>query len=66
MISVLTSGAEDRVFEPRPNTFKLVFAALSMQHLGVRTWISRPRVRIICLDKVARLPVDSCFREIAR
>ena len=63
--------AEGCGFDPlrvKLKTLKLVFAAssLSTQHLGVRAKTGRTRVRIICLGKVACLPVDCRFRGVAR
>ena len=55
-----------------PKTLKLVFAAspLHTQYLGVRAKTGRPRVRTMCLSKVACLPVDcitaclACLSEV--
>ena len=51
----------------KTKTLKLVFAAspLSTQHLGVRAKTGQSRVRKMCLGKVACLPMDCCFHELA-
>ena len=66
MVSVLASNAEGRG-PGQTKDIKMIFAAsqVSTQHLVVRAKTGRPLVRIMCLGKVARLPVDSYFRELA-
>ena len=71
MVSVPAASAEGRVFAPRPGQTKdiklvSVVSPLSMQHLGLRAKTGRPKFRIMCLGKVACIPVDCCFRELAR
>ena len=71
MVCVLASSAEVRWFDPRSGQTKdlkigICCFPLSRQHLGVRTKTGRPRVRVMGLSKVACLPVDFCFCELAR
>ena len=71
MVRVLISDAEGHGFDPQPGqtkTSKFVFAASSQskQHLGVRAKTGLPRARIMFLGKLAWLPVDCSFRELAR
>ena len=70
VVSVLALSAEGRRFDPQPGQtkdMKLVSAAspLSTRHLGVRAK-TESKVRILCLGEVERLPVECCFRELAR
>ena len=63
-------SAEGHGIDPWPGQtkdIKLVFSAspLSTQHLGVREKTGQPRIRIMCLGKLACLPVDCCIRELA-
>ena len=61
MFSVLASSKEGRGLIPswvKLKTLKLVFAASQLS--------TQPRVRIMCLAKVACFPSDCCFRELVR
>ena len=63
MVRVPSVSVEVHVFEPwlsQTKVIKLIFASspLSMQHSGVRAMNVLPRVKIMCLCKVAFLPVD--------
>ena len=71
MVSVLASSAGGRGFDPRPGQtkdIKIGICCFSARHAALRSkskdWL--PRVRIMCLGKVACLPADCCFRELAR
>ena len=71
MVSVLASSAGGRGFDPRPvqtKDIKIGICCFSARHAALRSkstdWLSR--VRIMCLGKVACLPADCCFRELAR
>ena len=71
MVSVLASIADGGRFYPQMGqlkTLKFVFASfpLSTQHVGVRAMTDRPIVKIMCLGKMARLPVDCCLSELSR
>ena len=68
MVSMLTSSAIDRGFEPRQGQtkdYKLVFLAslLSKQHQGENAKTGWLRIRIMCPSGVTRLPADCCFSE---
>ena len=59
-----------RGFNLRPGQTKeikiSIGSLLSTQNLGVREKTGWPAVKIMCLGKVTRHPVDCCFREQAR
>ena len=69
MVRVPNSIVEGCGFDPwpiKPKTLKLAFSAflLSLQHFGIRSKTGQPRVRIMCLGKVACLPADFYFCEL--
>jgi hypothetical protein len=70
MVSVLTSSAVDRGFEPRlglTKHYKIGICCFSDKHTALRKraktgWLG---IRIMCPSGATCLPADCCFSEVA-
>ena len=70
MVSVLTSSAVDRGFEPQlgqTKDYKIDICCLSAKHAALRRkrkdgWLG---IRIMCQGGGTCLPVDCCFNDLA-
>ena len=70
MVRVLVSSAKGRGFDPRPGQTKdtkidISFFSAKLAAFSSNSKTGRTKIRIICLGKMARLPADCSFRELA-